>query len=114
MSYFASCANNSVDVGFLEGLPTSNLYNDKIKSDSGTQRLADSGANANIIKNIPLTSINTIQAIVLYNKKNNIDRAVGMIMELYDTRYDPNLTEKLATTNLISQGGLLIDLIFNV
>jgi len=29
-----------------------------------------------------------------------------MIMELYDTRYDPNLTEALATTNIISQASL--------
>jgi hypothetical protein len=62
-----------------------------------------SGTNALIIKSIPLTSINEIQAIVLYNRDITIAvRVTGLFFELHNSINDPNLTEVLANTNVIT------------
>jgi len=51
-----------------------------------------------IIKNIPKTSINNIQSLVLYNRTTQPLRAVGLAIELYYSLNDPNLETPLATT----------------
>jgi len=59
-SYFAMWANNDVGVPpFFASAPASKIYNNDIESTFGAQ--SGSNANARIIKNIPLTSINEIQ-----------------------------------------------------
>ena len=62
--------------------------------------------NAVIIKNIPLTSVNDIQAIVLYHRSGdgNVGRAIGLTIELYNLQDDPNLLSPLATTPIIERG----------
>jgi hypothetical protein len=57
-----------------------------------------------IIRGVPLNYINDIQAIVLYNRGDNTwyKRAIGLAIELYNSQLDPNLTNVLATTNVIS------------
>ena len=103
--YFANWADKQTDRGSYEGKsPVSNIYNNVIEADFGTHSL--SGANALIIKNIPLTSINEIQAIVLYNRKTSSNRIIGLFFELYNSTNDPDFTEVLANTNVISQSGL--------
>ena len=74
-------------------------YNNIFENDIGAQ---SSGIDiALIIKNIPLTLINTIQTIVFYSRKYYRERAVGLIFELYNSVLDPNLTQVLATTDTI-------------
>jgi hypothetical protein len=81
------------------------IYNNVIEPDTGLA----SGSNSTIkvaliIKNIPLTAIDDIQALVLYNRKNTSlgSRTIGLAIELYNSINDPDFTEVLATTNVIS------------
>jgi len=78
------------------------IYNNVIETDFGTHSLSSSTTNALIIKNIPLTLVNDIQALILYNRKNADTRALGLIIELYNFTIDPDLNEVLATTNEIT------------
>ena len=104
--YFALWSNKEIDRGSLLGTsPVPNIYNNIIETEIGAHSV--SGGNALIIKNIPLTSINEIQAIVLYNRTTStitIDRAIGLFFELYNSTNDPDLTEALANTNVITTG----------
>jgi hypothetical protein len=87
--YFAKWADKQIDVGYSYNSPVSNIYNNIIESTFGTH--SASGANALIIKNIPLTFINEIQAIVLYNRKDaSSSRAIGLLFELYNSTNDPD------------------------
>jgi len=69
-------------------------------------------SNAIIINNIPLTTIKDIQSIVFYNRvvrtsQSFLDRAIDLTVECYDSRNDPDFTNILATTNIISVGSLV-------
>ena len=69
-------------------------------------------SNAIIINNIPLTTIKDIQSIVFYNRvvrtsQSFLDRALDLTIECYDSRNDPDFTNILATTNIISVGSLV-------
>jgi hypothetical protein len=101
-SYFALWSNKEVALATYENNPVSKIYNNIIESGIGAHSLE--GTNALIIKNIPLTSINEIQSIVLYNR--NIaaapERVIGLFLELYNSTNDPDLTEVLVTTNVIT------------
>ena len=106
-SYFADWSvDKQVDIGFFTGSPVNALYNNIIETDFGT---ASSGGNVNtavIIKNIPITAIYDIQALVLYNRTGSGFklRTIGLAIELYNSTNDPDLTEVLATTNVITSG----------
>ena len=60
---------------------------------------ANSSDIALIIKNIPLTAINTIQSLVLYNRTVGKQHNEGVAIELYNST---DLTEILASTNIIT------------
>ena len=80
------------------------VYNDVVVAAFETHSPPNQ-ANALIIKNIPLTSINEIQALVYYNRTGpgNTPKAIqGLIIELYNSITDPDLNEVLATTNEIT------------
>jgi hypothetical protein len=57
-----------------------------------------------IIKNIPSTFVNDIQALVLFDRLSSSSQIspVGLIIELYNSINDPTLIEPLATTTIIS------------
>ena len=76
------------------------LYNNIIDENYGAHSVGSS-VNVLIVKDIPLTFINDIQSIVLYNRRNVLYRAIGLVIELYNTINDPNLTQILATTEII-------------
>ena len=85
------------------------IYNNVIEPDTGLA----SGSNSTIkvaliIKNIPLTAINDIQALVLYNRKNTSlgSRTIGLAIELYNSINDPDLNLILANTNVIKTDAL--------
>jgi hypothetical protein len=105
--YFAIWANKQIDIGsYNNSFPVSNIYNNIFEADIGTCSPQTSAA-ALIIKNIPLTSINEIQAIVLYNRIDvSSIRAIGLFFELYNSTNDPDLTEDLANTNVITSDAL--------
>jgi hypothetical protein len=63
---------------------------------------ADSSDIALIIRNIPLTSIKTIQSIVLYSRTAGKQQSEGLAIELYNSTTDPNLSKILANTNIIT------------
>ena len=54
-----------------------------------------------IIKDIPLTNINDIHSIVIYNR-NDEDRSIGLVLELYNIDNDAELIYPLATSNVIT------------
>jgi hypothetical protein len=106
--YFAIWANKQIDIGSYDNnrFPVSNIYNNIFEADLGACS-PQSSAAALIIKNIPLTSINEIQAIVLYNRKDvSSIRTIGLLIELYNSTNDPDLTEDLANTNVITSDAL--------
>jgi len=84
------------------------MYNNIIETNFGGSGGTN---NALIIKNIPPTFINDIQAIIFYNRQGGgateRGRAIGLLLELYNSTNDPDLTEVLANTNVISQGVLV-------
>jgi len=52
---------------------------------------------------LPLTLIETIQSLVLYNRTGSFNNTtIGLAIELYNSTQDPNLTEVLATTSAIT------------
>ena len=79
------------------------MYNNIIETNYGGSGETN---NALIITNIPSTFINDIQAIILYNRQGGgapeRGRAIGLLIELYNSTNDPDLTEVLANTNLIT------------
>jgi hypothetical protein len=79
--YFALWTNKQVDLGsYQNNSPVSKIYNNIIESDIGAHGLL--GANALIIKNIPLTSINEIQSIVLDNRNIIVaERVIGFFLK---------------------------------
>jgi hypothetical protein len=103
-SYFALWTDKETDIGFFSTNSPNKMYNNIIETDFGT---AFTGASVNIvliIKNVPYTKINNIQALVLYNKTvaSFSLRTVVLAIELYNSINDPDLTEALATTNVIT------------
>jgi len=56
-----------------------------------------------IIKDIPLTSVQDIQSLVMYNRNDfNPERVIGLAVELYNSNNDPNLETPLSSTNEIT------------
>jgi hypothetical protein len=109
ISYFAQFnIDVDVDVGQEANLVASNAYNNNFENDPtflGAMSSTASTVNtALIIKNIPLTIIDNIQSLVLYNRINtgSSQRIIGLAVELYNSTNDPDLTEVLATTNVIT------------
>ncbi len=105
-SYYTEWTDKETDIGFFPNSPVSNIYNNIIESDYGTATVDSREDIALIIKNIPYTNINNIQALVLYNRSSNpwALRAIGLAIELYNSINDPDLTEVLATTDVITSG----------
>jgi len=105
-SYFAEWeVDKDADLNELSGYPTPNVYNNVIESVAGAVSDFGAVANALIIKDIPSTLINNIQAIVHYNRSQHSytqDKAIGLIYELYNETNDPTFTRPLATTDEIS------------
>jgi len=108
-SYFALWdTDKNADVGFTN--PASNIYNNIVEDIDSTLGAVSSTAsvanpeNVLVIKDIPLTSINAIQALVLYNRvvSDTGTRAIGLEIGLYNETNDPNFTQPLATTDEIS------------
>jgi hypothetical protein len=101
-SYFAIWSDKGTDTGFLLTYDSTFVYNNLIQSGYETHSPSNQ-ANALIIKNIPLTSINDIQALVYYNRTGFASiRVIGLVIELYNSTIDPDLNEVLATTNEIT------------
>ena len=101
-SYFAMWSDKETDAGFYLTHDSTFVYNNIITSDFEAHSLPNQ-ANALIIKNIPLTPINEIQAIVYYNRIfSPAIKAIGLVVELYNSITDPDLNEVLATTNEIT------------
>jgi hypothetical protein len=102
VGYFANWDNNDIELALATVgtiiRPVSLIYNNIIEADLGPHAPL-SGSNALIIKNIPLTAINEVQALVLYNRKNTSDtRVIGLFLKFYNSTNDPDLT----TTNVIT------------
>jgi hypothetical protein len=106
-SYFFNWSDKDTEIPplFCEGIfrSVSLIYNNVIEPDFGTHKHTLSTTNALIIKNIPLTLVKDIQAIILYNRKGTDTRIFGLIIELYNSTIDPDLNEVLATTNEITR-----------
>jgi hypothetical protein len=114
-SYFAYFLNKEADIGPQGASSPSTLaYNNVIEiNETSTGGALSSSGNVNnalIIKNIPLTLIIDIQALVLYNRDiNNTGQViVGVGIELDNSIKDPNLTKPLATTPVITSTAELV------
>jgi hypothetical protein len=105
-SMFTLWSSFTVDQGYLSTFSPDKIYNNSIETVVGTHSKDPSSDPrlALIIRGVPLNFINLIQSIVLYNRVDNIwyMRAVGLAFELYNSTLDPDLTNPLATTNVIS------------
>ena len=81
---------------------TSRLYDNVISNEYATHSKEDNSTSdiALIIKGLSLTLIETIQALVLYNRTGVFNNTtIGLAIELYNSTQDPNLTEIFATTS---------------
>ena len=76
------------------------VYNNILENNNDFGAHSDSG-NALIIKDIPLTNINDIQSVVYYNRSGE-DRAIGLVLELYNSTNDAGLIYPLASSNVIT------------
>jgi hypothetical protein len=101
-SSIVSWSDKEVDIGYQTDSPPSNLY-DNIRSISTkiSNVLSPVGSPSDvaiIIKNIPFTKITDIQAIQIFNSTtgNSGDRAIGLTVELYNSKNDPNFNTILA------------------
>jgi hypothetical protein len=86
-------------------LSPTNLYNGSFENGDGVLTLDPSPTDiAIIIKNIPTTKINDIHAVQVFNKISTTlgNRAIGLAIELYNSKNDPDLTTILAQSNEIS------------
>jgi hypothetical protein len=107
-SYFAEWTDKDTDIGFIfqEGIDRSApaMYNNVFEPVGPTSPETSDVNTVLIIKNIPYTNISTIQSLVLYNRDDATGgkRAIGLAVELYNSINDPDLTELLATTNVIT------------
>jgi hypothetical protein len=104
-SYYAEWTDKDTDIGFISNSPAGKMYNNIIETDYGSASPNSSTQDiALIIHNIPYTNIHNIQALVLYNMTSNPWglRAIGLAVELYNSTNDPDLTEVLANTNVIT------------
>ena len=107
-SYFAEWTDKDTDIGFIfqEGVDRSApaMYNNVFEAVGPTSPETSDANTVLIIKNIPYTNISTIQSLVLYNRDDATGgkRAIGLAVELYNSINDPDLTELLATTNVIT------------
>jgi len=84
---------------------TSKLYDNVISNEYDTHSKEDNSTSdiALIIKSLPLTLIETIQTLVLYNRTWDFNSTtIGHAIELYNSTQDPTLTEILATTSVIT------------
>ena len=103
-SYFALWSDKETDKGFYLTYDSTFVYNNIVLSGFETHSpVSPNQANELIIKNIHLTSINEIQALIYYNRTgiNNATKAIGLIIEIYNSIKDPKLNEVLANTNEI-------------
>jgi hypothetical protein len=102
-TYFALWSDKETDQGFYLTYDSTFVYNDIVQAGFEAHSPVNL-ANALIIENIPLTSINEIQALVYYNRTGdgNTPKAIGLIIEFYNCITDPDLNEVLATTNEIT------------
>ena len=97
-----SWSNKDIDLGFQQS-PT-NLYSGLIENGDGVLTLDPSPTDiAIIIKNIPTSKINDIHAVQIYNIVSTTlgNRAIGLAIELYNSKNDPDLNTILAQSNEI-------------
>ena len=102
ISSVVSWSNKDIDLG--SQLSPTNLYNGSF--DDGVLTLDPSPTDiAIIIKNIPSTKINDIHAIQIFNIVSQTlgNRTIGLAIELYNSKNDPDLNIILAQSNEISE-----------
>ena len=110
IGYFANWSNNGVELEPSDAGTSTIRYvlpymvDDTLTSGTASQSDPTTNTNAMIIKNIPSTFVNDIQALVLFDRLSSSSQIspVGLIIELYNSINDPTLIEPLATTTIIS------------
>ncbi len=103
VSSVVSWSNKDIELG--SQLSPTNLYSGLIENGDGVLTLDPSPTDiAIIIKNIPTSKINDIHAVQIYNIVSTTlgNRAIGLAIELYNSKNDPDLNTILAQTNEIS------------
>ena len=98
ISYYALWSDKETAVG-LTGT-TSLIYDNNIPNDSQAMDTESSSDIALIIKNIPLTSIDSIQSIIFYARTGNQKTNQGLSIELYNSG---DFTNILANTDEITK-----------
>ena len=102
ISSVVSWSNKDIELGSQLSPP--NLYNGLIENGDGVLTLDPSPTDiAIIIKNIPTSKINDIHAVQILNNTGNPlgKRAIGLAIELYNSKNDPDLNTILAQSNEI-------------
>jgi len=101
-TYFANFTDNSVEIASSTH-PATRIH-DNIIISSGFEIAGGSGLDGClIIKNIPDTAVKEIQSLVFYVRNDFFQgRVFGLAIELNNADTDPNLTQVLASTSVIS------------
>jgi hypothetical protein len=91
----------------LEALmPSSGVHNNNVGGNVDTDSRTTTNANiALIIRNIPPYYLDQIQSVILYNRTlfTGGNHSQGLAIEFYNSSSDPDLNNKLATTNVITE-----------
>jgi len=95
ISNYALWSDKDTSLGGL----TATMYDNTFVIPYDVIDTANSSDIALIIKNIPLTSISTIQSLVLYSRTAGKQHSEGIAIELYNSA---DYTETLASTNIIT------------
>jgi len=108
-AFFANfLLDKTLDIEALTGSPTNsafNIYDNDISREYDTHSKENNSDEdiSLIIRNIPLTSIEAIQSLVLYNRTGvDNNTTIGVAIELYNFTEDPDLNTILATTEEIT------------
>jgi hypothetical protein len=102
--YWANWNTRNTPINFTGNNGVPRLYNNAIQFTQ--ESISPTNANAAIMKNIPLTAINDIHAVVMYyqGSAGQPTLSPGLVIELYNTINDPDLLRPLAYTNPITNG----------
>jgi hypothetical protein len=95
ISNYALWSDKDTSLGGL----TEKVYDNSFIAPYDVIDTTNSSDIAFIIKNIPLTAINTIQSLIFYSRTAGKQHSEGIAIELYNSA---DLTEILATTNIIT------------
>ena len=97
--------NRGINNGHHRTFVAGDVFNNEVEAVLGAQSIEETidPSIALIIKSVPLTSVNNVQSVVLYNMNDRTfgKRIIGLSIEFYNSTLDPGFTKVVAKTDVI-------------